>query len=282
MAEPLIQVEGAGISFGGRPALREVSFEVSEGEIFGFLGPSGAGKTTTIKLLTRQLRPQAGSVRLFGQPVERLPVSAFDQIGVLTDTSGLYERLSVEDNLNLFADLKGVPRARALEALERVGLTGEEKKAAKKLSRGMAQRVMLARAVLHKPRLLFLDEPTAALDPATSRAVQDMLRELNQEGTTIFLTTHRMEEADRLCNRVAFLNEGVIAACDSPQALKLRHAPNLLVAVGMDGERVTAEKSAGGLAQLSRAFEGKALSTVHSQEPDLEEIFLTLTGRKLL
>lgn len=282
MAEPLIQVEGAGISFGGRPALREVSFEVSEGEIFGFLGPSGAGKTTTIKLLTRQLRPQAGSVRLFGQPVERLPVSAFDQLGVLTDTSGLYERLSVEDNLNLFADLKGVPRARALEALERVGLTGEEKKAAKKLSRGMAQRVMLARAVLHKPRLLFLDEPTAALDPATSRAVQDMLRELNQEGTTIFLTTHRMEEADRLCNRVAFLNEGVIAACDSPQALKLRHAPNLLVAVGMDGERVTAEKSAGGLAQLSRAFEGKALSTVHSQEPDLEEIFLTLTGRKLL
>ncbi len=282
MAEPLIQVEGAGISFGGRPALREVSFEVSEGEIFGFLGPSGAGKTTTIKLLTRQLRPQAGSVRLFGQPVESLPVSAFDQIGVLTDTSGLYERLSVEDNLNLFADLKGVPRARALEALERVGLTGEEKKAAKKLSRGMAQRVMLARAVLHKPRLLFLDEPTAALDPATSRAVQDMLRELNQEGTTIFLTTHRMEEADRLCNRVAFLNEGVIAACDSPQALKLRHAPNLLVAVGMDGERVTAEKSAGGLAELSRAFEGKALSTVHSQEPDLEEIFLTLTGRKLL
>lgn len=282
MAEPLIQVEGAGISFGGRPALREVSFEVSEGEIFGFLGPSGAGKTTTIKLLTRQLRPQAGSVRLFGQPVERLPVSAFDQIGVLTDTSGLYERLSVEDNLNLFADLKGVPRARALEALERVGLTDEEKKAAKKLSRGMAQRVMLARAVLHKPRLLFLDEPTAALDPATSRAVQDMLRELNQEGTTIFLTTHRMEEADRLCNRVAFLNEGVIAACDSPQALKLRHAPNLLVAVGMDGERVTAEKSAGGLAELSRAFEGKALSTVHSQEPDLEEIFLTLTGRKLL
>ncbi len=282
MAEPLIQVEGAGISFGGRPALREVSFEVSEGEIFGFLGPSGAGKTTTIKLLTRQLRPQAGSVRLFGQPVERLPVSAFDQIGVLTDTSGLYERLSVEDNLNLFADLKGVPRARALEALERVGLTGEEKKAAKKLSRGMAQRVMLARAVLHKPRLLFLDEPTAALDPATSRAVQDMLRELNQEGTTIFLTTHRMEEADRLCNRVAFLNEGVIAACDSPQALKLRHAPNLLVAVGMDGERVTAEKNAGGLAELSRAFEGKALSTVHSQEPDLEEIFLTLTGRKLL
>lgn len=282
MAEPLIQVEGAGISFGGRPALREVSFEVSEGEIFGFLGPSGAGKTTTIKLLTRQLRPQAGSVRLFGQPVERLPVSAFDQIGVLTDTSGLYERLSVEDNLNLFADLKGVPRARALEALERVGLTGEEKKAAKKLSRGMAQRVMLARAVLHKPRLLFLDEPTAALDPATSRAVQDMLRELNQEGTTIFLTTHRMEEADRLCNRVDFLNEGVIAACDSPQALKLRHAPNLLVAVGMDGERVTAEKSAGGLAELSRAFEGKALSTVHSQEPDLEEIFLTLTGRKLL
>lgn len=132
MAEPLIQVEGAGISFGGRPALREVSFEVSEGEIFGFLGPSGAGKTTTIKLLTRQLRPQAGSVRLFGQPVESLPVSAFDQIGVLTDTSGLYERLSVEDNLNLFADLKGVPRARALEALERVGLTGEEKKSRQK------------------------------------------------------------------------------------------------------------------------------------------------------
>ncbi len=282
MSEFVIQVERAVVSFGQKPALREVSFEVRTGEIFGFLGPSGAGKTTTIKLLTRQLRPQGGSVRLFGAPVETLPAAAFDQIGVLTDTSGLYERLSVEDNLNLFADLKGVPRARVREALERVGLAGEEKKPAKKLSRGMAQRVMLARAVLHKPRLLFLDEPTAALDPATSRAVQDLLLELNHEGTTIFLTTHRMEEADRLCGRVAFLNEGVIAACDSPRALKLSHAPNLLVAVGEDGRRLTAEKSSAGLAELSRAFEGKAISTLHSQEPDLEEVFLTLTGRKLL
>lgn len=282
MSESMIQVERAVVSFGQKPALREVSFEVRTGEIFGFLGPSGAGKTTAIKLLTRQLRPQGGSVRLFGAPVETLPVAAFDQIGVLTDTSGLYERLSVEDNLNLFADLKGVPRARVREALERVGLAGEEKKPAKKLSRGMAQRVMLARAVLHKPRLLFLDEPTAALDPATSRAVQDLLLDLNHEGATIFLTTHRMEEADRLCGRVAFLNEGAIAACDSPRALKLSHAPNLLVAVGEDGRRLTVEKSSAGLAELSRAFEGKAISTLHSQEPGLEEVFLTLTGRKLL
>ena len=281
MEAPLIQVSHAGFAFSGKPALRDVSFEVNPGEIFGFLGPSGAGKTTTIKLLTRQLKPQAGEIHLFGQPIGSLPDSTFDQIGILTDTSGLYERLTVLENLKLFADLKGVGRDRVAQALERVGLQGEEKKAAKKLSRGMAQRVMLARAVLHRPRLLFLDEPTAALDPGASRAVQDLLQDLNKEGTTIFLTTHRMEEADRLCGRVAFLNDGVIAACDSPERLKLRHAANRIIAQTGDGLRLTAEKSAQGLMELSRALEGRPLSTIHSQEPDLEEIFLTLTGRKL-
>ena len=236
--------------FSGKPALQDLSFEIRAGEIFGFLGPSGAGKTTTIKLLTRQLRADAGSIRLFDQDITSVSNQAFDRIGVLSDNSGLYERLSVYENLAVFADLKRVPRSAILPALEQVGLAGEAKKSAKALSRGMKQRLMLVRAVLHKPDLLFLDEPTASLDPATVQQIHGMLRALNAQGTTLFLTTHNMEEADRLCSRVAFLNHGVIVACDRPSTLKMTHAQNKLVATTASGATYQVEKSKAGLAML--------------------------------
>lgn len=152
---------------------------MKEGEIFGFLGPSGAGKTTTIKLLTRQLRPGAGEIAVFGAPIARLDSTAYEQIGILSDNSGVYERMSIYENMKLFADLRGLPASRIGEVLEKVGLADAGKRVAKKLSKGMRQRLILAMAVLHRPRLLFLDEPTAALDPATTAAIHRLLREMN-------------------------------------------------------------------------------------------------------
>ena len=279
----LIAIEGVEKRFGETVALKELSFSVEAGEIFGFLGPSGAGKTTTIKLLTRQLAPTAGSLHLFGQELSKLPQSVFDQIGILSDNSGLYERLSVFDNLSVFADLKRIPYSAIHESLEQVGLAGEEKKPAKALSRGMKQRLMLAQAILHKPKLLFLDEPTASLDPGTARQIRDLLRALNDQGTTIFLTTHNMEEADKLCSRVAFLNLGKIVVCDTPDALKLRYAQNEIVVKTEAGQSFAVDKSLKGLTQIIERLEkdGESLVTIHSQEPNLEQIFLQLTGRGL-
>ena len=279
----LIAIEGVEKRFGETVALKDLSFSVERGEIFGFLGPSGAGKTTTIKLLTRQLVPNAGSLHLFGQELSKLPQSVFDQIGILSDNSGLYERLSVYDNLSVFADLKKIEHSVIHECLERVGLSGEEKKPAKSLSRGMKQRLMLAQAILHKPKLLFLDEPTASLDPGTAKQIHDLLRFLNDQGTTIFLTTHNMEEADKLCSRVAFLNLGKIVVCDTPDTLKLRYSKNEIIVRMAAGQTFAVEKSREGLALILEKLDGDggSLVTIHSQEPNLEQIFLQLTGRGL-
>lgn len=279
--EPLIRMDSVRMCFGNNVALDNLSFIVHPGEIFGFLGPSGAGKTTTIKLLTKQLHATAGTIHVFGKELSALPQTMYDQVGVLTDTSGLYERLSVYDNLVVFADLKKLPHSVIHDCLAQVGLADEVKKPAKALSRGMKQRLMLVRAVMHKPRLLFLDEPTAALDPGTAQQIHALLRKLNQEGTTIFLTTHNMEEADKLCGRVAFLNKGSIVACDTPDSLKLSHARNELIARTTSGHVYTVEKSTEGLHALLQKLASDSLLTLHSQEPNLEEIFLKLTGREL-
>lgn len=279
----LLSMEGVRKRFGDKDALSSLSFSVREGEVFGFLGPSGAGKTTTIKVLTRQLLADAGEITLFGKPLDKLAQQAYDEVGVLTDNSGLYDRLTVYDNLLLFAEIKRLPKAKVDEALEAVELADARLKKAKTLSRGMRQRAMLACAIMHGPRLLFLDEPTASLDPGTSLQIHKLLRRLNSEGTTIFLTTHNMEEADKLCDRVAFLNNGVIAACDTPDALKVGHAKNEATARTKKGAVHAVEKTAQGLRSLADRLEadGDALLTLHSKEPNLEEIFLSLTGRDL-
>lgn len=278
---PLIHMRSVRISFGAKPALIDLSFDVREGEIFGFLGPSGAGKTTTIKLVTRQLKADAGEIQLFGQDIGALPQRMFDHIGVLSDNSGLYERLTVHENLALFADLHRLPHDAIAPALKAVGLLEDAKKLAKNLSRGMKQRLMLIRAALHKPRVLFLDEPTASLDPGTTQQIHRLLRSLNREGTTIFLTTHNMEEADKLCDRVAFLDRGSIVACDTPHALKLAYAENEVTAQMESGKVHKADKTCQGLRALADLMDGDTLLTLHSKEPNLEDIFLRLTGRDL-
>ena len=274
----ILSMQNVSLSFGSTRALDGLSFAVKEGEIFGFLGPSGAGKTTTIKLLTRQLRPGAGEIAVFGAPIARLDSTAYEQIGILADNSGVYERMSIYENMKLFADLRGLPASRIGEVLEKVGLADAGKRVAKKLSKGMRQRLILAMAVLHRPRLLFLDEPTAALDPAIHR----LLREMNDGGTTIFLTTHNMEEADRLCARVAFLNEGRIAETGVPAQLKLKYAKDRVRVLLEDGEALECARNPEAIGALLADLSGRGIASVHSEEPDLEEIFLQVTGRNLV
>ncbi|OPJ63084.1 ABC transporter ATP-binding protein [Clostridium oryzae] len=280
--ENIISMKNVQKNFGKVTALKNLSFNVKKGEVFGFLGPSGAGKTTTIKILTSQLIPGGGEVKVFDKNIYTEKASNCKDIGVLTDNSGIYERLSVEDNLLMFADIYGVSKGCVDDVLKRVGMLDSKKKVAKKLSRGMKQRVMLARAILHNPKLLFLDEPTASLDPGTTLEIHRLLRKINEEGTTIFLTTHNMEEADKLCNRVAFLNDGEIVDIGQPEALKLKYTDNnIRVLLKQDNKAVIVKNDAEGAAKIKQWMEEGQILSIHSMEPSLEKIFLKLTGREL-
>ncbi|AQS54974.1 ABC transporter ATP-binding protein [Novibacillus thermophilus] len=281
--EHVIEVDNLVKSFGDKTALKGISFRVKKGEIFGFLGPSGSGKTTTIKILTSQLWHTSGTVSVFGQDVQSLDPQTFARkIGILTDNSGLYERLTVYDNLKLFAQLYGVDDGQIERVLRDVGLLGEKRKTVKKLSKGMKQRVTLARAILHQPELLFLDEPTASLDPVTIQHVHKVLRRLNDSGTTIFLTTHNMQEAEDLCDRVSFLNEGTISALDTPQNLRLQYADRTLTLYLDNGETRTVPQNREGAQVVYDSMVSERLRAIHSNEPTLGDIFVTLTGRELL
>ncbi|MFD3446647.1 ATP-binding cassette domain-containing protein [Microbacteriaceae bacterium 4G12] len=277
----VIEVENMMKTFGEKTALRDVSFQVQKGEIFGFLGPSGSGKTTTVKILTGQLLHSVGTAKVFGESVASGHRIDYKRIGILTDNSGLYERLSVYDNLLLFCDLYQVPKARVDEVLGEVQLLDDKKTAVKKLSKGMKQRVMLARALLHKPDLLFLDEPTSALDPVNVQNIHQILRKLNEEGTTIFLTTHNMTEAEELCDRIAFLCNGEIAALDTPQSLRLQYAKNTIEVILKSGETERVQKDEQGAKRIFDWMNRGELLSIHSHEPTLGDIFIEITGRGL-
>lgn len=204
-------------------AVDHVSFEVEPGEIFGFLGPNGAGKTTTIKMLTGQLRPTDGTATVSGWDIVKEREQLQPRIGVVFESQNIYERLSARDNLVFTARLYGIDKRRVEDVLQMVGLADRAKEKAKKFSNGMKQRLLIARALLPSPEVVFLDEPTKGLDPGVARAIRRIVSDLAQQGVTIFLTTHYMEEADRLCNRVAILEQGKIVAMDNPTQLKMQH-----------------------------------------------------------
>lgn len=210
-------------NYNGLTAVDNISFQVNTGEIFGFLGPNGAGKTTTIKVLTGQLQPTSGTAAVMGLDVVDDRHELAGQLGVVFEYQNVYERLTAIDNLRFCARLYGVSRSRVDEALAIVGLGDRAKERVNRYSNGMKQRLLIARAILHEPKVLFLDEPTRGLDPGVARQVRNLIADLSNQGITIFLTTHYMEEADRLCSRVAILDEGKIVALDSPDALKQRH-----------------------------------------------------------
>lgn len=218
-----IKVRNLTRDFGGLRAVDDISFEVKSGEIFGFLGPNGAGKTTTIRMLTGQLRPTAGTARVMDCDVVTQRDALKPQIGVVFEYQNIYERLSARDNLIFAARLYGVPKSRVQEVLAQVGLADRVKERTKQFSSGMKQRLLIARALLHQPKVLFLDEPTRGLDPNVARDIRAFVADLARQGVTVFLTTHYMEEADRLSDRVAILHRGKIVALDAPAQLKAAH-----------------------------------------------------------
>ncbi len=272
MSSKIIEVKDLSIVLGKKKVLNDLSFQVEEKEIFGFLGPSGAGKTTTIKLLTKQLLSNRGSCKV---RVEK------EKIGILSDNSGCYERLTVYRNLCFFAEISKTKKEKIEEVLRKVKLYDDKDKKVKDLSKGMKQRLLLACAVIHSPKLLFLDEPTAALDPATTEEIHKLLWQLREEGTTIFLTTHNMEEADKLCNRVAFLNKGEIVEIGKPSELKLKYANNTVDILFENYKKISIDKDVSSIMKCLKENSKESLKSIHSQEPNLAEIFLKLTGRDL-
>ena len=272
----MIRVENVSKSFGSKKALHQISFEIKEGEIFGFLGPSGSGKTTMINVLTGQLAADQGKTVLLGKNSQDLTSNDLEQIGIVSDGSGFYEKMSLYKNLLIYAKLYGLKSDRVVQVLQQVGLADAKDIIAEKLSKGMKQRMFLARALLNAPKILFLDEPTSGLDPTTSKMIHTLLQELKQAGITIFLTTHDMHEATLLCDRLSLLNKGNLIEYGSPQdIIQKYHVDKKVRVVYNDGrEQIVPFEE---LPHLDTTD----LMVVHSCEPTLEEIFIRLTGEKL-
>jgi len=287
MAGDAIIAQDLTYSYGQLLAVDRVSFKVAEGEILGFLGPNGAGKSTMIKMLTGQIRPKSGQATLLGIDVARNPEKVQGEIGVCFELPNLYEQMSAEENLDLFARLFGIRSFDTDALLERVGLGGREHGRVEGYSKGMKQRLMVARALVNRPSILFLDEPTEGLDPMSSETIRSIILQERERGATVFLTTHDMMEADKLSDRVAFIDKGKIVVLDTPHNLKQQYGKRALKAevAGSDGRLESREvildrpETADDVQGL---FSKEQVITVHSKEASLEDIFIEITGRGLV
>jgi fluoroquinolone transport system ATP-binding protein len=282
---PAIAVRDLSFAYPGatRPAVDHMGFTVGAGEIFGFLGPSGAGKTTTQQIVIGLLTGWTGSVEVLGRDVGAWGSQLYDQIGVSFELPAGYARLTVREDLSHFALLHHHPPPDLDALLDAVGLGDAADRAVGALSKGMRVRLNLARALLHAPRVLFLDEPTSGLDPVTARSIRTVIAAERDRGATIFLTTHDMHTADVLCDRVAFVVDGRIAACDTPRALKLTGQPRRVrVEHRRDGRLVVQDFDLDAHDDaLARLLSGADVETVHTTEASLDDVFVDVTGRRL-
>ncbi len=269
-------------SFGDHKVLDRISFDVPEGIIVGLLGPSGAGKTTLIKILTGQLVFDRGDVSVMDKDVTELKGTDRDKFGIMMDNFGLYERFTCKENLQVFADVYHISPSKVTEALRSVGLEDAAKTKASDLSKGMRARLLLARALMHDPKIIFLDEPTSGLDPKSMRGIHKIILEKKNAGCTIFLTTHNMDEAARLCDEVMLLDDGHIVERGGPDELCRKYNKVKKISVCLDDgsreEFIQDNESAAKITALIR--EGR-IETIHSKEPTLETVFLELTGKQL-
>lgn len=277
-----IEARALGHSYGEKPVLKDVSFDIHEGEIWGLLGPSGAGKTTLVRILMGQLRSQEGNAAVLGTDCAKLTEREHSKIGAMMDNYGLYARLSVVDNLRFYADILRVPKSRVDAMLATFGLDDARRTAVAQLSKGMRNRVCLARALLNEPKVAFLDEPTAGLDPLTTRQMHAVLRSQRDRGATIFLTTHNMQEAAELCDNIALLHEGRIIESGTPANICTKHNRQSLFQVHLkDGRDVQVANAPDAAPVLSDYLQRGLIDTIHSLEPTLDDVFVELTGRNL-
>ena len=306
-----ISVSGLTKYYDGLPAVNGISFEVKEGEIFGFLGPNGAGKTTTIRMLSGFSQPSAGNAHVLGYDIGTEIVLAKRRFGVVPEASNLYDELTALENLVFMAQLYGVIRdervKRAEDLLKTFGLLEKKDARFSTLSRGMKRALTIAAALIHRPRLLFLDEPTVGLDVVNARSLRSLIRELNQQGVAIFLTTHYLEEADLLCDRIAMLVRGKILALDTPASLKQMVATEPACEVHfipMPEEAISNLGRQKGIHRVEKIQDkvriygenmpsltdaifqyssqnGLQIASISSAEPSLEDAFVQLTGMNL-
>lgn len=286
MPNDAITAENLTYRYGDLLAVDHINFDVAEGEILGFLGPNGAGKTTTVKMLTGQMRPKDGKATLLGMDITQKTEKVQAQIGVCFEIANLYEQMTGIENLKLFAQLFSVKNFDARALLERVGLGERGKDRVEGYSKGMKQRLMVARALVNKPRILFLDEPTEGLDPVSAESIRSLILDEAKNGATVFLTTHDMLEADKLCDRVAFIERGKIATLDTPHNLKQKYGKRMVKAqvTGKDGKLENREivlDTDATATDLQKLFSDEKVVTIHSEEASLEDIFIKITGRGL-
>jgi fluoroquinolone transport system ATP-binding protein len=286
-AEAAISVSDLTYSYAGaaQPAVKSLTFGVEPGEIFGFLGPSGAGKSTTQRILIRLLKGHSGAVSVMGRDLASWGQDYYEHIGVAFEFPNHFLKLTALENLAYFAGLYSHATDDPKSLLDTVGLGDNVNMAVGQFSKGMKTRLSVARAILHNPELLFLDEPTAGLDPVNSMRIRDLIREQKGRGRTVFLTTHDMAIADELCDRVAFIMDGRIRLIDAPRRLKLRYgAPAVRVEYSDQGVTAHEDFSLEGLGTNEAFLEllrGGHVQTMHTQEASLEDIFIRVTGRAL-
>jgi ABC-type multidrug transport system ATPase subunit len=280
-----VVAEGLGYAYGDLVAVEDVSFAVAHGEIFGVLGPNGAGKSTTIKLLTGQLTPAAGRVTVLGLDgiADRSAIQA--RIGVCFAEKNVSPNLSARENLRFFARLFGIHDLDADALLARVGLSERGDDRVSSYSKGMRQRLMIARALVNAPDVLFLDEPTDGLDPVSARTIRRLIRDEAARGAAILLTTHDMYEADELSDRVAFIDAGRILAIDAPEELKLRHGTRSVRVRLRNADRIIEEVISldgdGDTDLLADLVRRPEVLTIHTEEATLEDVFVRFAGRGL-
>jgi fluoroquinolone transport system ATP-binding protein len=287
MNEQVVEVRALGYAYAGRDvrAVDGIDFAIARGEIYGFLGPNGAGKSTTQNILTGLLRGYSGQAMIWGREMRSWHGEYYERIGVCFERPNFYRKLTARENLEFFGSLYSGSRWDVGELLDRVGLGAEADVRVGQLSKGMQVRLTFARALLNRQQLLFLDEPTAGLDPAGAARIRELIGEQRDAGVTIFLTTHDMVTVDVLCDRVSFLHDGRILLTDSPRDLKIKHGRRR-VAVEYLGQ--------GGIEKKEFALEGLGenrefldllrshpVETIHTQEATLADVFIQLTGRRL-
>jgi ABC-2 type transport system ATP-binding protein len=279
--DPII-VESLSKSFGHFKAVDGISFRVKKGNIFGLLGPNGAGKSTTIKMLTCQERPSAGGARIGGLDIARDAIAIKRIIGIVFEYQNLYDELSAFENIDFFRGMYNADKARTMEVLKLVGMDEHRNKKVGKFSKGMKQKILIARALINDPQILFLDEPTSGLDPRSSIEIRHFIQRLSQEGKTVILTTHNMEEADFLCHDLAIVHKGRIIAHGTPKALKKQHGQDVLKIETKDGTIYERPLNSGECAELfARLSQGGEIFSAASEEATLEDVFIRLTGEQL-
>jgi fluoroquinolone transport system ATP-binding protein len=283
----MITVENLSFTYAGAaaPAIRGLGFVIERGEIFGFLGPSGAGKSTAQKILIRLLKGYQGSVSVFGRDLKDWDQDYYERIGVSFELPNHYLKLTALENLSYFASLYTNKADDPREILDRVGLSKDGDLPVSQYSKGMKNRLNLARALIHDPELLFLDEPTTGLDPVNARLIQELIREQKRAGKTVFLTTHNMSIADSLCDRVAFLVDGEVRLIDAPRALKLRYGQRVArVEWRENNKTITRDfrlETLGTDPDFIDLLRSREAQTIHTLEATLEDIFISVTGRRL-